>query len=359
MAEEVVPAPAKFNEKLVGSIDEKLPIHMELERKGDELTGGYFYERPGAFNAAMRTLGLKGRIDGDGNVVLSESSENFETGKERKTGEFRGRLDGVSAGGEVSLRFSGVWVGGKDKKEAPFSLRQLRFDLGGLKLETKKQESKNKNLRYEIETSAPQLIGSDSARGDLFNKAASDFVAARVGEFKKFMDEMAREDAASAREGAKSAAPRPAPDTPPNSMDVSYEVTAANKDFISILFSFFEYAGGAHPNSSTASFNYDLRRNAPVKLADLFTSDSNYLKVISDYSIRELKKLKMPSGPEEGAGPKLENFHSWNVTPAGLKITFDRYQVGSYAEGEYVVVIPYSVLKPIIKPDGPLAQFAN
>jgi hypothetical protein len=42
-----------------------------------------------------------------------------------------------------------------------------------------------------------------------------------------------------------------------------------------------------------------------------------------------------------------------------LKITFDRYQVGAYAAGEHEVVVPYSVLKPIINPDGMLAQFAK
>lgn len=325
---------------------------MELERKGADLTGSYFYERPGAFNAAMKTLGLKGRIDADGNVTLTETAQNPETGAEQKTGEFKGKLEGVSANGGASLRLTGVWIGGKDKKQMPFNVRQFQYDLGGLKLDEKKQESANKKLRYEIETALPQLAGADLARADAFNKAASNFVAARTGEFKKSVDEMAREEAISVKQGEKSS-------LPPNTMDVAYEVTAANKDFISVLFSFFEYTGGAHPNTTTSSFNYDLNRNAPVKLADLFTPNSNYLKVISDYSIKELKKLDTVSYAEEGAGPKPENFHSWNITPAGLKITFDRYQVGAYAAGEHEVVVPYSVLKPIIKPDGLLAQFAK
>lgn len=350
--EAVAPAPAQFDETFTGAIDGRHAIRMELERKGANLTGTYFYERPGAFNAALRTIGLKGRIDADGNVTLTETTQDPATGAEQKTGEFKGKLESVSASGGSGLRFAGVWIGEKDKKQAPFSVRQARYDLGGLKLEEKKQESANKKLRYEIETALPQLEGADSARADAFNKAAANFVAARTGEFKKAVDEMAREEAVAAKPGEKTS-------LPPNSFDVAYEVTAADRDFISILFSFFEYTGGAHPNTTTSSFNYDLSRNAPVKLADLFTPNSNYLKVISDYSIRELKKLQTVDNPEEGAGPKLENFHSWNITPAGLKITFDRYQVGAYAVGEHEVVIPYSVLKPIIKPDGLLARFAK
>ena len=355
--EAVVPSPSEFKEVFAGAIDDKHAIRMELERKGADLTGSYFYERPGAFNVAMKTLELKGRIDGGGNVALTEMTRDFESGKEKKSGEFKGKLDGLSVNGDIGLRFSGVWVGGKDGKQMPFRLRQVRYDLGALRLDKKKQESANKKLRYEIETETPQLVakdlaGADSARGGSFNKTVANFVAARVGEFKKAVDEMAREEAAAGKQGEKSA-------PPPNSIDVSYEVTAANKDFISILFSFYEYTGGAHPNTTTESFNYDLNRNAAVSLADLFAPDSNYLKVISDYAIKELKKLETVSSAEDGAGPKLENFHSWNITPAGLKITFDRYQVGAYVVGEHEVVVPYSLLKPIIRPDGPLAQFAK
>jgi hypothetical protein len=345
----VVPAPAEFKEVFVGAIDDKHAVRMELERKDADLSGSYFYERAGAVNSATRTLELKGRIDEDGNITMAEST--YAAGNPRNTGEFKGKLDGLSANGDVSLRLSGSWTGGKGGKQLPFSLRQLRFDLGGLKLDERKEERENKKLRYEIDTAMPQLAGAGDARVEKFHQAVTNLVAPRTGEFKKVVDETAREEAA-AKQDAKSS-------LPPNSLSVSYEVTAANKDFISVLFSFHEYLGGAHPNTITESFNYDLNRNAPVSLADLFTPNSNYLKVISDYAIKELKKLDTVSGVENGAGPKIGNFHSWNITPTGLKITFDPYQVGPYAAGPHEVVVPYSVLKPIIRQDGLLAQFSN
>jgi len=325
---------------------------MQLERKDAELRGSYYYERAGAFNAAMRTLELKGKIDADGNVTLTETT--YRTGKPQKTGEFKGKLDGLSANGDTKLRFSGVWTGPRDGKQMPFDLQQLRYSLGALKLGKKDQKSADKKLRYEIKTALPQLSGPDSARVEKFNQAVANLVAPHTVEFKKTVDEMASEETSADKQVAKRISP-----APKNSLDVSYEVTAANKDYISILFTFFEYTGGAHPNTLTESFNYDLNRNEPVNLADLFTPNSNYLQVISDYAVKELKKLETVDNPEEGAGPKLENFHSWNITFAGLRITFDRYQVGAYAAGEHEVVVPYSVLRPIINPTGMLAQFAK
>jgi hypothetical protein len=345
----VVPAPAEFKEVFVGAIDDKHAVRMELERKDADLSGSYFYERAGAFNSAMRTLALKGRIDEDGNVTLAETT--YATGNPQNTGEFKGKLDGLSANGDVSLRLSGSWTGGKSGKQLPFSLRQLRFDLGGLKLDERKEEREDKKLRYEIDTAMPQLAGADDARVEKFNQAVTNLVAPRTGEFKKIADETARKEAA-AKQDAKSS-------LPPNSLSVSYEIAAADKNFISVLFSFYEYLGGAHPNTTTESFNYDLNRKAPVSLADLFTPNSNYLKVISDHAIKELKKLDTVSAVELGAGPKIDNYHSWNITPTGLKITFDPYQVGPYAAGAHEVVVPYSVLKPIIRQDGLLAQFSN
>jgi hypothetical protein len=347
--ETVVQAPSEFKEVFTGAIDDKHAVRMSLERKGSDLTGGYFYERAGAFNSVMRTLDLEGRIDADGNVTLTETTN--DGGNERKTGEFKGKLDSLSSNGDSRLRFSGLWTG-NDGKQMPFKLLALRFDLSVLKLVEKNEKSSNDKPLYEIETTLPQLAGEAPSRGEKFNQAVANLAAARLGEFKKELADLAREGGASEQ---KSQSPLPS-----SYLDVGYEITAANKDFISALFYFNEYIrGAAHPNTTTESFNYDLKRNAAVSLADLFAPNSDYLKVISEYSIRELKKLKTTGWAEEGAGPKIENFHSWNITPSGLRFTFDNYDVGPYAVGEHVVVIPYSVLKPLIKPDGLLAQFVK
>jgi hypothetical protein len=43
----------------------------------------------------------------------------------------------------------------------------------------------------------------------------------------------------------------------------------------------------------------------------------------------------------------------------GLGINFDSYQVGPYAAGPQFVLVPYSALKDLINPEGPIAQFAK
>jgi uncharacterized protein DUF3298 len=333
--ETVVPAPSKFGESFVGTIG-KHAVRMKLEREGAKLTGSYFYERVGAFSVVMRTLWLEGRIGAGGKVTLTEtSSENSDP---QKTGEFKGDLDGVGANGESQLRFSGLWTG-KDGKQLPFSLLQVRFDLDGPKIVKKKKKIASKKLNYEIETEAPQLAGAAPALSEKFDLAVANLIAAHTSEFKK--------EASQGCDGLERVC----------KLGGSYEIKDAGKDFISILFSFDVDAGGIRPTTNYGALNYDLKSNARLKLADLFTPNSNYLKVISDYSTRELMKLGMNSLDASGAGPKLGNFHSWTITPYGLDISFDRGQIVNWASGEFKVIVPYSVLKPIIKPDGLLARF--
>src|SRR5262249_8268523 len=181
--------------------------YMTLERKDADLTGRYFYERAGAFKVfEKKGLELKGRVDGDGNVALTETSD--ETGNPQKTGEFTGKLDGLGANGAVSLRFSGLWTGGKDGKQMPFSFRQRVFDLCGLKLDGGADKS--------AKATAERLCGDRQAYNNIDD-----------------------------------------------------EIIGANKDFISAL-SRYEHLGSLHPYTTTKSFNYDLKRHATVRLADLF-----------------------------------------------------------------------------------------
>jgi Protein of unknown function (DUF3298)/Deacetylase PdaC len=348
--ETAVPAPSEFKEVFVGVIDGKYAIRMKLERKGAELTGDFSYDQAGAVNSGRAFLALRGQIDGDGNALVANyDTASYEDENMRKDNEFKGKLDGLNSNGDVRLRFSGSWLR-TNEKPAPFSLQQFRIDLGGLKLDEKKEESANKKLHYEIKVAAPQLAGADSARVGKFNQAVAKLAAAQKREFKQRVNKYQLDAAGKWKSGS-----------PPYSLSLDYKVIEASKDFISVLFSGRVYYGGAHGAPFAKSFTYDLNRDAPLSLADLFTPNSDYLKVISDYSTGELKKLETTDemAISFGAGPKVENFQTWIVTPVGLQITFDANQVGPYAAGEHVVIVPYSLLKPIIKPDGLLARFAK
>lgn len=325
-----------------GSIGSSLDLQMKLIRTGDQLSGSYFYQKIG------KRIDLRGNVDKDGNLTLEEFDQSG-----KQTGLFKGLWQLKAEDGLVTL--AGNWSKppsekGSDKKTA-FSLHEEPIAFtGDIELVSKQITDANKKLMYEISAQYPELSGGNNPNFQKFNQAARGFVTTKVSLFKKEMK--LEEDEEPPPEGSMG-----------SDLNIGYTVVLAQDDLVSIRFDVGTYyQGAAHPNSYTEVINYDLKNGKQLKLSDLFKPGAKYLQAISAYSIADLKKQGkdlLPEQIESGAGPKAENYQSWNIGKTGLGINFDAYQVGPYAAGPQFVSVPYSNLKDLINPDGPIAQFAS
>lgn len=199
------------------------------------------------------------------------------------------------------------------------------------------------NGEYTINIQVPAIPDNNDPHALAFNSEMQTIVQSQIDEFKK---------AASEARGPVG----------PASLDGKYNLLFQNGFIASIKFEFLGYTGGAHPYLNILTANYDLAQSRPVALSDLFLPNSNYLEVISNYCIAELSKIfvDFASGTwATGAAPTPENYEDWNITPDGLLITFDTYQVGPGASGPQTVLIPYSALQTVINPQGPLAAIVK
>jgi hypothetical protein len=205
---------------------------------------------------------------------------------------------------------------------------------------------------YEIDARYPQLTGGSNPNFEKFNQAVRASVTKKVTSFKKDMEPEDKEE------------PRPE-GSMGSDLNVSYDVALAQDDLISIEFSVGSYyQGAAHPNTFTEVVNYDLKNGKQLKLADLFKPGSKYLQSIASYCIADLKKQAKDKGLLDqeivkGASASAKNYQSWTITKKGLGINFDAYQVGPYAAGPQFVLVPFSALKDVINPEGPVGQFAK
>lgn len=341
-----IPVETKF---FKGTIGNALDLQMKLVRDGENLTGTYYYQKVGS------SIDLRGTIDQTGNVNLEEYDH---AGKQ--TGLFTGLWKENSDG---LIEVSGNWTKpGSDKKTA-FTLLQEPIEFSnGVELVAKQIKEKNKKLKYDVAAAYPQLTGSTDPNYDKFNQTVRGLIGHKVGDFKKGMLASAAEE-----EGA---AEGPTPEESRGSdIAIWYEVTLAKDDLIGIELTVSSYAAGAaHPNSDTEVVNFDLKNGRSLKLAELFSPGAKYLQALSTYCIQDLKKQAKAQGEaapleddwiKRGAGPELSNYDNWTITKKGLNITFDPYQVAAYAAGPQRVVVPYSSLKDIIKPDGPIGQFVK
>jgi uncharacterized protein YecT (DUF1311 family) len=150
----------------------------------------------------------------------------------------------------------------------------------------------------------------------------------------------------------------------PWSAEVDYDVMRRDAQMIVVGFRYYSYSGGAHPNTSTETFNFLMPDGRRVEFAEVFSPKG--VRRVSDISIARLKQdLFGPDGMgdidwiKRGAGPNARNFSSFALLPRELHITFDAYQVAPYAAGPQEVRVPIENLRDVMRPNPrlPAASF--
>jgi Protein of unknown function (DUF3298)/Deacetylase PdaC len=312
-------------------------VQMRLRRSGDALSGTYFYE-----HVRGGGLRLEGTIDGEGRFTLRE----FDSAG-AQTGLFKGTWGRAEDEPEVSL--TGEWSRPDGTRKAEFSLAEMSVAFsGGARILPRELKEADKRKNSEITVEYPQIEGMPAALAAGFNEAARSLAAKEAAEFRKGVADYLAD-----YQGTL-------PTNLSSFLDLNYYVDYADDRLVSVGFTKDTfYAGAAHPNHETVVLNYDLKAGRALRLADLFRPGSPYLRVISDYCIKELKDDGgLPDYMiDEGAKASPENYRNWLVKREGLEITFDPYQVGPYVAGPQYVTIPYKALTGVINPAGPLAPF--
>jgi hypothetical protein len=327
-----------------GSIGSTLGLQMKLVREGERLSGSYFYQKVGT------KIDLRGTVDQGGTVVLEELDPGG-----KQTGAFKGMW---KTGENGLIEIAGNWAKPNGDKKTSFSLIEEPIEFSsGVEIVARQIHEKNKKLKYEVNAEYPQLTGSVDPKFEKFNQTVRGMVTKWVSDFKAGMQP---------EEGV------PAEETPAETMGsdigIGYTVALARDDLISIKFDVSSYeSGAAHQNSYSEVVNFDLKNGRQLKLGELFKPAAKYIQALSAYCIQDLKKQSKKKDSmlddddwlQRGAGADADNFSNWTIGKKGLEITFDSYQVAPYAAGPQTVMVPYSALKDIIKPDSPVAQFVS
>lgn len=307
-----------------GSVGESR-VEMTLTRDGNKLSGKYSYVKVG------KALALSGSIGSDGSFTLTESAPTGAT-----SGVFSGKWSASETSGAAILQ--GEWKDPSGRKARDFYLtEQMIFFTGGARFTTKTVNEVNKPKMFEISAEYPQISGVRPTIAAAFNTLIRTRVTKATAEFRKAMLSQTAEDIKWAKERGMS-----------NTCEISYGITYADDEIVSIVFQEYQFTGGAHGNTASSTITFDLKTGREVKLADLFKPRSNYLQVLSDFCVKKLKEdmseMTDADWIETGAGAKAENYRSWNLTKIGLVVNFDAYQVAAYAAGPQEVLVPYTEL---------------
>lgn len=198
--------------------------------------------------------------------------------------------------------------------------------------------------RYKITADVPTIIGVDDPRVKAFNDLTYADYQLFVGELKGALQSMPAE-----------------PVSGGSTLDVHYELVSPPGEIISLKYLIAGYADGEpQPFHNIVTINFNIETGQEIQLDSLFLAGSNYLQTLSAYCATELASRKIGfEAFASGADPSPENYQHWNITADGLVITFDEYQVADYAAGQQAVTVPYSALKDLIDPQGPLGKYVK
>lgn len=304
----------------IGKIGDEQALQMELSLEDAELRGSYYNDKTGI------PLPLSGEVDtNDSKISLYTKSGN------RK---FNGEFSPINGG--LGTYIEGAYSEQDGSIKIPFKLTKVaNYEFILIK----------QGANVETAWSYPKLISKNEVIQKISPKIR-DRMKPEIEEFQKNAKEGFMADAIS--HGWQ--------------FNYNYTIEYYSEKLISFTGQVYSYTGGAHGNTYYVSSNYWISdgESKLLKLSELFKKDSDYLKVLSDYCINDLRKRgagwvvsgDIKSFKEDEIGP-------FALSPRGIQFAFAPYAVGSYAEGAYFVTIDYGHLQKVINPEGPLSQFVG
>jgi len=309
-----------------GSIGGKFAVQMELQIEGAKVSGRYWYETIGT------PLELAGTF-ADGRVRLTERTADGKT-----TGTWTGAFNPLKS------TWSGKWTSADGTKSFTFEL-----------------------------VAAAEIVTTEEMRMGFIKVHVAHPVFTGAGKNRGLQDVQAFVD----REVWAAAASIWSDPADPMSDDLEFEPDASwwswehfsevttryySSSLISMMNEVYHFTGGAHGMTFHTSMNLKVGKNGVTAFAidQIFKKGTGWEKVVSDYVIRDLKARGadwVVSGEVREVPAK--NMNRFTVSPAGIDLFFGPYEMGSYAQGTWVVLVPWSACKGLVDPNGPVAAIAG
>ena len=151
-------------------------------------------------------------------------------------------------------------------------------------------------------------------------------------------------------------------DFTPRSRDYEelWGITLASGSIVSMMANISCYGGGAHPNYwfKSETLWYDGENVHQVRLADLFQPCSFWLDRLSDRILMGLRS-QQASDVINGNVKELheDDLPDWALTSTGIEFFFAPYSMGCYADGSFIVHVPYSEIQDLLAKNGPASCF--
>ncbi|HMI02954.1 MAG TPA: DUF3298 domain-containing protein [Pedobacter sp.] len=142
-------------------------------------------------------------------------------------------------------------------------------------------------------------------------------------------------------------------------LEIRNDVEVQKTGYFSILSRFVSYMGGAHPNTVYSYLNYNPTTHQEILLDSLLLPGTMpKLTAIAEQIFRKNEKLSSTASLKDGYFFENNTFRlndNFTITDEGLKFLYNPYEIKAYVYGTTELLIPFSALKGIAKPNSLLS----
>jgi len=121
------------------------------------------------------------------------------------------------------------------------------------------------------------------------------------------------------------------------------------------------FSGNAHPIELTLFTNWNTATQQQIVLSDIFVDGyQSKLNKIAEVIFRKNENLKDTSSLARDYFFKNKTFSlntNFLITPIGIRFLYNEYEIKPYAAGMTDLLIPYSQIKPLLKPNTVVQQY--
>jgi hypothetical protein len=143
-------------------------------------------------------------------------------------------------------------------------------------------------------------------------------------------------------------------------LDSKTSIIRQDSSLLTLQFTQYSYMGGAHGGSSISFVNWDTKANKKVALNAIFIDGyAGVLNKIAEKIFRKQEKLA-DTASLNGYFFKDNKFSlndNYLVSPIGIRFHYNDYEIKPYAAGPTDLLIPYSQIESLLRPNSVITQY--
>lgn len=129
---------------------------------------------------------------------------------------------------------------------------------------------------------------------------------------------------------------------------MEYFITYNENCFFSLYYDRYEFTGGAHGTTVRASDTWELCCGTCLSLYSFFRPDTDYKHLLINEIIRQAEAIQRRQNIyfDEYKSLIIKNFNkdSYYLSPEGITIYYQQYDIAPYSTGIVEFTVPYSVI---------------